>query len=55
MAKDSIDRQGYPCKRCRAWDGYIRLAEIELMPAWQGRGIGSPIVRWLMKEGCRRR
>jgi ribosomal protein S18 acetylase RimI-like enzyme len=33
-------------------DGSIRLAEIELMPAWQGRGIGSSIVRWLMKEAA---
>jgi ribosomal protein S18 acetylase RimI-like enzyme len=30
----------------------IRLAEIELMPAWRGRGIGSSIVRWLMKEAA---
>ena len=30
----------------------MRLAEIELLPAWQGRGIGSSIVRWLMKEAA---
>jgi ribosomal protein S18 acetylase RimI-like enzyme len=32
--------------------GGIRLAEIELLPAWQGRGIGSAIVRWLMQEAA---
>jgi ribosomal protein S18 acetylase RimI-like enzyme len=34
-------------------DRAIRLAEIELLPAWQGRGIGSSIVRWLMEEAAR--
>lgn len=32
--------------------GSIRLAEIELMPTWQGRGIGSSIVRWLIEESA---
>jgi ribosomal protein S18 acetylase RimI-like enzyme len=31
----------------------IRLAEIEILPDWQGRGIGSSIVRWLMQEAAK--
>jgi ribosomal protein S18 acetylase RimI-like enzyme len=31
-------------------EGAIRLAEIELLPAWQRRGIGASIVGGLMKE-----
>jgi ribosomal protein S18 acetylase RimI-like enzyme len=31
----------------------MRLAEIEILPEWQGRGIGSSIVRWLMQEAAR--
>jgi ribosomal protein S18 acetylase RimI-like enzyme len=30
----------------------MRLAEIEILPEWQGRGIGSSIVRWLMQEAA---
>jgi ribosomal protein S18 acetylase RimI-like enzyme len=31
----------------------LRLAEIEILPAWQGRGIGSSVIRWLMREAAR--
>ena len=30
----------------------MRLAEIEILPEWQGRGIGSSIVRRLMQEAA---
>jgi ribosomal protein S18 acetylase RimI-like enzyme len=33
--------------------GGIRIAEIELLPAWQERGIGSAIIRWLMGKAAR--
>jgi ribosomal protein S18 acetylase RimI-like enzyme len=30
------------------------LAEIEILPEWQGRGIGSAVVRSLMREAASR-
>jgi ribosomal protein S18 acetylase RimI-like enzyme len=33
-------------------DDEIYLAEIQILPQWQGRGIGSSIVRSLMKEAA---
>ena len=33
-------------------DDAMRLAEIEILPEWQGRGIGSSIIRWLMQEAA---
>jgi ribosomal protein S18 acetylase RimI-like enzyme len=32
--------------------GGIRLAEIEILPAWQSRGIGSAIIRRLMEQAA---
>jgi ribosomal protein S18 acetylase RimI-like enzyme len=35
-------------------DDELYLAEIEILPEWQGRGIGSAVVRSLMREAASR-